>query len=153
MNGSALNFADLLFAHVHFHPMTTLRMDKVGHVTSDTGPSCLSACNIKNIETLKSWEWAWGQGYYSPTSVVVGGGISTLLLSDFQALFSNLGWQLLYFLEISLYLKFLLPLATYISKLIPINATLEISLHDKRINKDIVCARALYVHANTGFFE
>ena len=50
MNGSALNFADLLLVHVHFHRSTTLRTDKINHVTSDTRPSCFSACNIEKLE-------------------------------------------------------------------------------------------------------
>ena len=51
VNSSALNFADLLLAHVCFHPSTTLHTDKLGHVTvtSDTGPSSFSACNIEKL--------------------------------------------------------------------------------------------------------
>ena len=39
VNGSALSFTDLLLIHFHFHPLTTLHMDKISHVTSDTRPS------------------------------------------------------------------------------------------------------------------
>ena len=49
MNGSALNFTDLLLAHVLFYPLTTLHKDKIGHVTSDTRPSHFSACNIEML--------------------------------------------------------------------------------------------------------
>ena len=31
-NGNALNFTDLWLAHVHFHPSTTLYMDKISHM-------------------------------------------------------------------------------------------------------------------------
>ena len=49
MNGNGLNFADLWLAHTHFHPLTTLHMDKISHVTSDTRPSRSSACNIEKL--------------------------------------------------------------------------------------------------------
>ena len=49
VNGNSLNFADLWLTNVHFHPSTTLHMDKIGHVTSDTRPSHFSACNIEKL--------------------------------------------------------------------------------------------------------
>ena len=49
VNGSTPNFADLWLAHVHFHPSTTLHMDKISHVTSDTRPSRFSVCNIEKL--------------------------------------------------------------------------------------------------------
>ena len=49
VNSSTLNFADLLLAHVHFHPTTTLHMDKLGHIPSGTRLSHISACNIEKL--------------------------------------------------------------------------------------------------------
>ena len=49
VNVNGLNFADLWLTHVHFHPSTTLHMDKIGHVTSDTRSSRFSACNIEKL--------------------------------------------------------------------------------------------------------
>ena len=49
LSRNSLNFTDLWLTHIHFHPSTTLHTDKISHVTSDTRPSCFSACNIENL--------------------------------------------------------------------------------------------------------
>ena len=54
VNSNSLNFADLWLTHTHFHPLSTLHTDKIGHLTSDTRPSGFSMCNIKKLGV--AWE-------------------------------------------------------------------------------------------------
>ena len=56
VNGSALYFANCWLAHVHFHSLTTLHTDKIGHVTSDQALPFFS-CNVEKARR------AWGRGY------------------------------------------------------------------------------------------